>query len=53
MAKFKIRSGAKTWQGLRLETYAKLSGAKSATDKRTERSFPRKAGVASGLVGTA
>src|SRR6202453_5306387 len=35
-------------QGLRLETYAKLSAVESATDKPAERSFPRKAGVALG-----
>src|ERR1700722_16487479 len=50
MAKFKIRSGCGRTPDLRRETYAKLSAAKSATDKPTEPSFPRKAGVASGLM---
>src|ERR1700722_6663469 len=50
MAKFKTRSRCKRRQGLRCETYAKLSRPKSATDKPAGPFFPRKAGVALGLT---
>src|ERR1700722_2096515 len=42
MAKFKTRSRCERKQGLRRETYAKLSRPKSATDKPAEPSFPWK-----------